>query len=60
MKSLAVSFLMNSLGLLDSSGNIDPKKIEKELAHALEFDNKYRQTDNMKKRACKVAKSYVM
>lgn len=48
---------MSSLGLLDSVGNINPNKLEKELARALEFDARYRQTDNMKKRACKVAKS---
>jgi hypothetical protein len=43
---------------LDASGNIDTSKLEEELRHALEFDVRYKQTDNMKKRACKVSGSY--
>lgn len=44
--------------LLDRNGNIIVSKLESELQQALEFDIKYKQKDNMKKRACKVAKSY--
>jgi len=43
---------------LDASGNIDTSKLEEELRRALEFDVRYKQTDNMKKRACKVSGSY--
>lgn len=42
----------------DSNGNIDPSSLEKDLQDALDSDVKYRQTDNMKKRAIKVASSY--
>ena len=44
--------------MLDSEGNIDTNRLEKELRNALDFDIKYKQTDNMKKKACKVAGSY--
>lgn len=44
--------------ILDSSGNIDNRKLEKSLREALDFDIKYKQTDNMKKKACKVASNY--
>lgn len=43
---------------LDANGNIDPSALEKDLRLALDSDVKYRQTDNMKKRAIKVAASY--
>ena len=43
---------------LDQNGNIRPEYLEKELQSALEMDIKYQQTDNMKKRAIKVAQSY--
>jgi hypothetical protein len=43
---------------LDALGNIDTRKLEKSLKEALEFDIQYKQRDNMKKRACKVAGSY--
>jgi hypothetical protein len=42
----------------DAHGNIDPSSMEKDLASALDSDVKYKQTDNMKKRAIKVAGSY--
>jgi hypothetical protein len=42
----------------DSNGNIDPSSMEQDLADALDSDVKYKQTDNMKKRAIKVAGSY--
>ncbi len=44
--------------VFDEKGNIDPNKLEKSLRDALDFDVKYRQRDNMKKKACKVAGSY--
>lgn len=43
---------------LDANGNINIFKLQEELQSSLEFDVKYKQTDNMKKRASKVAKSY--
>ena len=43
---------------LDSEGNINVHKLEKELKSALEFDVNYKKKDNMKKRAVRVAKSY--
>lgn len=43
---------------LDASGNIDTSKLESELRSALEFDVRYRQQDNMKKKAVKVSGSY--
>ena len=45
-------------GIIDSKGNIVSSKLESELKLALEADLKYKQQDNMKKRACRVAKSY--
>lgn len=47
-----------SASILDEKGNIIPKKIESELLKSLQSDVRYKQQDNMKKRACKVAKSY--
>lgn len=44
--------------VLDTLGNIDQKVLEKSLRSALDFDIKYKQRDNMKKRACKTAASY--
>lgn len=43
---------------MDEHGNIDHRKLEKELHKNLQADIKYRQTDNMKKRAVKTAGSY--
>ena len=43
---------------LDEDGYIDTAQFQKELHSALDSDVKYRQTDYMKKRAVKVAKSY--
>lgn len=43
---------------LDENGNINTKKLEKALRSALDFDIKYKKTDNMKKRACKTAGNY--
>lgn len=42
----------------DENGNIDTAKLEQSLIKAIELDVKYKQTDNMKKRAVKVATSY--
>jgi hypothetical protein len=42
----------------DANGNIDPSSLEEDLMKALDSDCKYKQTDNMKKRAIRVAKSY--
>jgi hypothetical protein len=44
--------------ILDSEGNIDTSKLTRELKGALEFDVRYKQTDNMKKRAIRSAGSY--
>ena len=44
--------------ILDENGNINSTKITKELKGALEFDLRYKQTDNMKKRAIRTAGSY--
>ena len=43
---------------LKSDGNIDVTRLEKDLRSALDFDTKYKQADNMKKRACKIATDY--
>jgi hypothetical protein len=43
---------------LQSDGNIDVSRFEKDLRHALDFDIKYKQTDNMKKRASKISTDY--
>ena len=43
---------------VDAKGNIDTSQIEKELNQALEFDVKYKQKDNMKKKAIKTAGDY--
>lgn len=50
--------MSDNKSLLDSSGNIDTKLLSTELKNALEFDIKYKQTDNMKKKAIKVASDY--
>ena len=44
--------------VLDEKGNIKQSVLEKSLRNALDFDIKYKQRDNMKKRACKTAGSY--
>jgi hypothetical protein len=43
---------------LDATGGICTKALESELQSALQFDIEYRQKDNMKKRAIKLAPSY--
>lgn len=43
---------------LDANGNIDTAALEGDLRSALAADTEYRRTDNMKKRAVRVAKSY--
>jgi hypothetical protein len=43
---------------LEADGSIDQSSLASELVSNLEFDQHYRQTDNMKKRAVKVAPSY--
>lgn len=47
-----------STGLLDQSGNINTIRLSQELTAALDFDIKYKQVDNMKKRAVRNAGSY--
>ena len=42
----------------DANGNIDPSSLEKDLIVALDSDVKYKQVDNMKKRAIRISKSY--
>jgi hypothetical protein len=49
---------MSSHFLLGSDGNIDTSKLERDLQQALDFDRQHKQTDNMKKRAVKVAADY--
>jgi hypothetical protein len=43
---------------VDANGNLATEKLEKELSSALKFDVEYKQKDNMKKRAIKVATDY--
>lgn len=43
---------------VDENGNINLDRLSKELQSALDFDLRYKQTDNMKKRAVKVSTSY--
>ncbi|RYH16036.1 hypothetical protein EON65_30775 [archaeon] len=43
---------------IDENGNINLDRLSKELQSALDFDLRYKQTDNMKKRAVKVSTSY--
>ena len=43
---------------LDARGNLDTSVLAKELQDALDFDLKYKKTDNMKKRAIRKAGSY--
>ena len=43
---------------LQADGNIDVARLEKDLRNALDFDVKYKQTDNMKKKACKISADY--
>eukprot|EP01036_Dinobryon_divergens_P024177 gene24177-32602_t len=47
-----------NFSIVDERGNINTSLLEKELVSSLAFDIKYKQTDNMKKRACKVATDY--
>jgi hypothetical protein len=44
--------------IIDAEGNINTRYLTKELQQALEEDVKYKQTDNMKKRAVKVSTDY--
>ena len=48
----------NAQSIVDADGNINSSILSKELKDALDFDIKYKQTDNMKKRAVKVAHDY--
>lgn len=50
--------MSKSVSILDDDGNINASKLSKELKDALEFDIRYKQTDNMKKRAIRSATSY--
>jgi hypothetical protein len=50
--------MSGSISILDDEGNINEAKLSKELKEALEFDIRYKQTDNMKKRAIRVATNY--
>lgn len=44
--------------IVDAEGNINASYLTKELKQALEEDVRYKQTDNMKKRAVKVSTDY--
>lgn len=44
--------------ILDEDGNINTEKLTQELKSALDYDVRYKQTDNMKKRAIKTATNY--
>jgi predicted HNH restriction endonuclease len=44
--------------VVDGEGNINTDKLSKELKDALDADVKFRQTDNMKKKAVKVSTDY--
>jgi hypothetical protein len=46
------------ISILDENGNIDASRLAKEVKASLEFDIRYKQTDNMKKRAIRSAASY--
>ena len=48
----------HTVAKLDSDGFINSSKFQKDIYSALDEDRKYRETDYMKKRAVKVAKSY--
>jgi hypothetical protein len=50
--------MSSAASIVDSDGNINAKLLTLELKDALESDVKYRQTDNMKKRAVRVAGDY--
>lgn len=50
--------MSSTASIVDSDGNINSKLLTLELKDALESDVKYRQTDNMKKRAVRVAGDY--
>ena len=43
---------------LDANGNLDTSILERELTAALEFDIRYKQQDNMKKKAVKTSGTY--
>lgn len=43
---------------LTEDRNIDAARLEKDFRSALDFDMKYKQEDNMKKRACKISADY--
>ena len=49
---------MASYSIVDENGQLDASYLERELRSALEFDVHHKQTDSMKKRACKVARDY--
>ena len=50
--------MSNTRSLVDSDGNINANYLTKELQEALEADVKFKQTDNMKKRAVKTSSDY--
>lgn len=50
--------MSTSRSLVDSDGNINANYLTKELQEALEADVKFKQTDNMKKRAVKTSSDY--
>uniref|UniRef100_A0A7S3H1Z1 Dynein attachment factor N-terminal domain-containing protein n=2 Tax=Spumella elongata TaxID=89044 RepID=A0A7S3H1Z1_9STRA len=50
--------MSNTRSLVDSDGNINANYLTKELQEALEADVKFKQTDNMKKRAVKTSTDY--
>jgi hypothetical protein len=58
MSKYHVPLPSSKANILDVDGNIDTTKLSKELTEALEFDVRYKQVDNMKKRAIRNAQSY--
>lgn len=49
---------MATSSIIDSSGNINTGMLQQELQDALQSDVRYKQIDNMKKRAVRVATDY--
>ena len=43
---------------IDKNGNVDTNNLSTEIKDSLDFDLRYKQTDNMKKRAIRVAGCY--
>lgn len=46
------------ISILDEQGNINAQQLTKEIKASLEYDIRYRQVDNMKKRAIRTSTNY--